>query len=190
MKYLAVDIETTGLLPIVNSILEVVMVADINEVIAPGCLPSLRFLFKKDSYFVQPYAASLHQRLWTEIANDAVTPGTIVVKEVKEMWPHVDKFVEQNFEGQKRITIAGKNFGNFDAQFLKPLPKYFTHRFLDPAIMFLDPDKDYAIPDMTECCKRAVTTPTDLHTAYGDCIDIIKLTRCAFKKIRAINNGS
>lgn len=83
----------------------------------------------------------------------------------------------------KSIYPAGKNFGSFDLQFLKPLVDKtvgerlpFKHRAFDPGSMYFSAG-DTELPDLTKCLERAGLQPDSLHTALGDARDVVRLIR-------------
>jgi hypothetical protein len=94
----------------------------------------------------------------------------------------VDWFHQQaGMARQDSIFSAGKNFAAFDLQFLKThnemdyrLP--FKHRYFDPGGMYFVPG-DTEIPPLPTCLNRAGLEPTNLHTAYGDACDVIRVLR-------------
>lgn len=68
MKYLSIDIETTGLDPEISDILEIGAVLDDLDSPKPvEDLPYLRIVVVKDRYSTDAYCADLHHDLWREI---------------------------------------------------------------------------------------------------------------------------
>lgn len=81
------------------------------------------------------------------------------------------------------MTLAGKNVGAFDLQWLKRyvavFEKYgelFRHRSLDPGSMYARPE-DEKVPGLLKCLERAELEPSGYHTALGDAWDVICLIR-------------
>ena len=66
--------------------------------------------------------------------------------------------------------------------YLKQVPKFFdcvkfSHKVLDPSILYWNPKEDKRLPGMEECLERAKFEPKINHTAVADCLDVIKLLR-------------
>lgn len=86
-------------------------------------------------------------------------------------------------DGAIKINIAGKNFGNFDSKFLEKLPHHnllvkFNHRILDPAMLYLDLEKDTeTLPSTETCMKRAGIDSEVKHTALEDAMNVVRLLR-------------
>ena len=85
---------------------------------------------------------------------------------------------------EKGLLAAGKNFASFDLQFLNQLPGFrkfirFKHRFLDPAMLWWDPDLDDGPPDTKTCMERAGLAGEVAHTAIEDALVVVKLIRAA-----------
>jgi hypothetical protein len=71
MKYVSIDVETTGLNPVMDSVLEFAAVYDCISRDPERCkitdLPSLRILVVPESLRCSAYVAKLHYRLWEEM---------------------------------------------------------------------------------------------------------------------------
>ena len=196
MKYLSIDIETTGLDYKVNQLIEIgVVLADTNDNSVPvENLPGLRILIPHDQYVINTYCMKLHEKLWPELnaaakaLKDSGVYSTKMTSVTYASAPgHIeyvlrDWFREVDFDAGvlgKRLTVAGKNFFGFDHKFLAPvLPEVkFHHRYIDPVMLFAKPD-DHQLPDLKECCKRAGIQLEGYHTAVGDAQTVVKLVRC------------
>lgn len=197
MKYVSIDIETTGLDPNKHDIVEFAAVLDATEYSIPvEQLPFFRAVIVTDNYNVSPYCGHLHFDLWKEIcvvdktrmADEGHYLGSYMHVETHYTKPEylIMLFVEwlekHGIEG--RINPVGKNFGAFDLHFLnrlegaKDLP--LKHRTLDPGCMYATAT-DEQIPSLEECLKRAGRTPDALHTALGDARDVVRLIRHKLK---------
>ncbi len=92
----------------------------------------------------------------------------------------------KDFSKPITISVAGKNFGSFDMQFLIKQPDWtnhiqISHRLLDPAMLFWDPIKDKRTPSMEECKIRAGFVETTVaHTTLADAWDVIQLLRTKY----------
>lgn len=193
MKYLSIDIETTGLDPSVHQILEMAAVLDDTEhpEIPVTDLPYFRALVLADNYTVNPYCAQLHSTgLWQEIMGDATKqlPHTIRVDATNLIYYFTDWLIRTT-KSDESVFAAGKNFGAFDLQFLKKYAKNigkaeklpFKHRYFDPGCMYYAPG-DTEIPSLPTCLSRAGLAPTNLHTALGDALDVIRVLRPKISK--------
>lgn len=184
MKYVSIDLETTGLDVYADDILEIGAVIDdlkspINE------LPRYRAVVGTSRYKGHPYALHLNAKLFKEIVD-----GSPDVKLPRDaIWGFVN-FLKDNGIDTSKIHAAGKNFANFDKPFLKnfydqnrhaigpePCIMNFHHRSLDPGSMYLDPVIDKWIPGMEECMRRAGIEGEVAHTAVEDALIVIKLIR-------------
>lgn len=185
MKYLSVDIETTGLDPETCDIIEFAAILEDTE-------NPLSFdqLHKFHCYFIpkfgvfqgEPYALSLHFTPFRRIADR--TPGFNYIKyddfvQLFMQWLHVIKL-------EDKITFAGKNFSAFDLQFLKGLLNWkqikYHHRALDPGILYWNPKTDVELPSTSECLKRAGLPDQASHQAMLDAWTIIQLLRVKFNE--------
>jgi hypothetical protein len=193
MTYVSIDIETTGLDPETCDVLEIGMVVDdtLHPEVPVEKLPSCRILVRPEDecYRGQPYALSMHPKLFREIAE-----GMKNDREGARIWhpehvgaPVYDFLVTNNLPDVtpnyfRHVTAAGKNFANFDARFLRKLGISFRHRVLDPGSLYFNPVLDDKMPDFAECLRRAGLEPTVAHTAVEDAQDVIRLLRVAWTR--------
>jgi DNA polymerase III epsilon subunit-like protein len=198
MKYVSIDIETTGLDPETCEILEVAAIIDTDRAIPIEKLPTFRFRFVKDVYQGEPFAFSMHKELLKDLAMNPVNvrhPGPA------DDWQNIygRPFDFSNCFGQwlnkwhvdpLSFVAAGKNFANFDAPFMKKLvgiPERLRwhHRILDPGNMFVLPS-DRTVPGTDDCCERAGVNPRDFqgsaHTAIYDAKLVVALIRKGFER--------
>jgi len=80
------------------------------------------------------------------------------------------------------INVAGKNFGTFDNVFLKKLPWWqklivAKQRIIDPAPLFVDWENDEELPSLTECKSRAGIGGSVTHNALEDAWDVVEVLR-------------
>lgn len=185
MRYLSLDIETGGLDPENNDLLEVgVIIADTAKPYDDS-LPKLRIGVLPHHYIghyrLHPVAATMNAKLLTELAggladksvtfDHLVTPNQ--VHQILDVW-------FQNHELGKKVVVGGKNVAGFDIPFLrKHCGKFpmFRHRVLDPGMLFLRPD-DEVPPDLKTCAVRAGLDVGRYagHTSIGDAslvVDVI-----------------
>jgi len=184
MRYVSIDIETTGLDPQENDIIEFGAVLDDLSSSTPiKMLPRFHCYFVRPFYNGSPFALSMHPKIFRRIADRE--SGYTYISATK-LGHRFQNFLLKN--GYKKdhdkicITAAGKNFGAFDLQFLKFKTDFLKHvevrhRILDPAVLYLERG-DAVIPGTSECKSRANLEKNVAHTAIEDAIDVIKLLRC------------
>jgi DNA polymerase III epsilon subunit-like protein len=198
MKYVSIDIETTGLDPDKCDVLEVAAVVDdLTCHNRQSCgvheLPSFRYVFMRDSYRGDPYALSMHPKLFAEIA--ARRAGYESVRDQHTTWYNKPCCFGDCFHGwlhTQRVdpmafNVIGKNFANFDARFLRRIdcsPRFkWNYRIMDVASMFALSTDEY-LPSTGECCERAGIYPADeidgnKHDALFDARVVVALVRKA-----------
>lgn len=198
MKYVSIDVETTGLDPAKSDVLEIGCILDelsvpLQEYPTVKDFQYLRIVIYREQYKTDAYCASLHKELWDEIKK----LDTTRLKEEGQftrLCGHVETeyttpegaidilldWLESNGISE-RITSAGKNFGAFDLQHLKKLcldgqTLPFKHRALDPGQLYYEKG-DTELPNLSKCLERAEMKPSALHTALGDAFDVVRLIR-------------
>lgn len=182
-KYVSIDIETLGLDPETCDIIEFGAVLDDLE--SPlETLPAYHtYLVKKDNlYCGQPFAMSMHPTILHRIAK---REGGYTY-----MYPHqLDQQFNQWLSGKGvvgKIVIAGKNFANFDLQFLKKIgfgsETQYHHRILDLGSLFFEVGKDIIPPDSKECMRRANVDGEVAHTAVEDALAVVRCIRTRLPK--------
>ena len=199
MKYVSIDIETTGSDPDKCQIIE--LVAVIDDLVTPfEELPKFRYLVKESTYKGEPYALSMHAALFREIATRLV-PGSFdpyrsygVTEDIFQTEVRLTgclrKWLEANGVTPSLFLVAGKNFAGFDARFMRRLPRadLFTweHRVLDPGPLYMLPT-DTIVPSTCTCLRRAeeqgmetYNIPGDPHTALYDALLVCALIRNHF----------
>ena len=186
MRYLSVDIETTGLSPSNHQIIEFAAVLEDTSNNTPvDKLPCWVTYFDHPQLLCDPYCVAnfkLSEIISKTLAiKKGATPGNIV---------NTDSFAKAFLTwvtglgllaAGQRLTFAGKNVGAFDIQFLRRLYDFdrlipYNHRYLDPAVLYVS-EEDAALPDMSECLKRAGLHYPVAHTALADARDVIRLFR-------------
>lgn len=186
MIYISIDLETTGVKPWLNQILE--FGAVIEDTDNPKPLEELTtfhtFIDNEDTELV-----------WNEVAKEMNKEiyRKITVKEAgyeytkpSELGPKFFNFlVENGFkveEGKVVINVAGKNFGTFDNNFLTACD-FFTdyirihQRVLDPAMLCIDWKSDKRLPNLNTCMERKGIKGEVSHNAVEDALDVIKVLR-------------
>jgi hypothetical protein len=200
MKYVSIDIETTGLDSDSCDIIE--FAAIIDDLKSQKPIDKLSFFHAyilppigSGQYKGQPYALSMHSKIFKRIATLEKPYMYLQTFELAETFSNW--LSNQDVTG--RITVAGKNYGMFDDRFLRDndWKEYvgMHHRVLDPAMYFLNPYEDKCLPDTKTCKERAnvwienfgTTEPfSDVevaHTALEDAKDVVKLMRVGAQMI-------
>ena len=193
MKYVSIDLETTGLSPENCDIVE--FGAVIDDLSNPVQIENLTKFHcyvlppENNSYRGEPYALSMHREIFLRIAerNKEENKKYHFVSPSKLGYRFSLFLLANGFEkkdDQVSINVAGKNFSSFDARFLDKTD-FRKHvnvrsRVLDPSILFWTPG-DETLPSMSVCKKRMGEGDNIAHTALEDAIDVIKLLRWAIK---------
>lgn len=190
MRYVSIDIETTGLNPDTCDIIE--FGAVIDDCVTPiDELPQFHCYLtppkSRNFYQGEPTALAMHREIFLHIADldlryDFCKPQHLGKKFAK--WLLVNEFVpEQGFFSETvRINVAGKNFSSFDWRFLRRLNNFedyvkIRQRILDPSILYFRPEIDESLPGMEECLRRAGYNKSVDHTAINDALDVIRCLR-------------
>lgn len=183
--YLSIDLETTGLDSDWCQILEIgAVIEDWRSPVHE--LPVFHAFYCHEHIYGEPYALAMNAKILKKIADrkDLSDPNALFLHPSKvtkafQKFLYDNGFVKGDNDKYK-VTVAGKNFGSFDLQFLKRQGLRnieFRHRFIDAGALFYNPAIDDVPPNTEECLRRAGMTPNVLHEAVPDAIDIIKLVR-------------
>ena len=137
--------------------------------------------FEKHHYIALSKLNILHNDKYFETRHNGIRfkqfVGVIQVDGLTiEILPKID-----NYKEDEKITVAGKNYSGFDKRFLEKLEGWntinFSHRVIDPSILYMDWDNDESLPNLDECLKRANINKTVSHNALDDAMDIVNLLR-------------
>lgn len=183
IKYVSIDIETTGRDPNKHSVLE------IGAVIANS--HDNRVIGK----FHRVILHTLADLIWDDVAKDMNEEWYIRAK-MNDNEPRCSKgrvllelagWLKINGVDPMKVWATGKNFGSFDLQFLNRLPGYneavkFKHRFLDPGTLYFDPEWDEEIPSSDVCMVRANLPGNVKHRALQDAEMVVMLLKTAWER--------
>lgn len=184
MKYVCIDIETTGLDPVNNQILQfAAVIRDTDKMLEPiEESPKLVCYVEHGYYHGQPYALAMNSKILYELAKSTDKRNGDSVSYDQLAHKFFNFLVENGYTVSlktHKITFvgAGKNFGTFDLQFLKNLPGWkdclsADSRVLDPGILFLEPN-DKKVPGLQNCLQRIDITKEISHDALEDVYDTI-----------------
>lgn len=182
MKYVAIDLETSGLNPETDQVLE--MAAVVDDLTSPlESLPRFRAYVRHNTYHGS--AAALYMN--REILKILSLPDSLDVVDAEAvMWkfynfltgpggiPVIDPTLPL------KVVAAGKNFASFDQKFISKLPNghyvKFHHRVMDPTMLYFE-KSDVVPPDSKLCMERAGLPGEVEHTALADALMVVKLIR-------------
>ena len=172
MRYVAIDVETTGLGERCG-LLELAMVAeDTTQTVPVEDLPFLRALFWPEGAVWEPFAMKMHRAngLLDEILANF---GSEYALDNAVAWGDAEKWLRANTSG--KIAPAGKNFAGFDRRFLGPIAGLFDYRALDPGSVFADFSKD-RLPGLADLLPQDRAS----HRALDDARDVVRVLRRAY----------
>ena len=192
MKYICSGIETTGLNPKSCLILEIGMVMENTRLKLPReqC-PTFHCYLDYKHFIGEDFALNMNKAIIQRIKDLQEQP--VLACESKSLLLGPDaavermiQFISPLFPNEYKITIAGKNAASFDIPFLKmmgdghgeKLP--FSHRVIDPAMLFVDWKLDDKLPDLKLCKDRAGVTGEVSHNSLDDAWDVIQLLRTRY----------
>lgn len=170
-RYVAIDIETTGLDLARAQILQVGAVFDDGESPTES-LKRFDAVVRYDSIsYGEPFALQLNAGLFRRMSTDEAEPLANVRARFLA-WLHGCP----NGGSMSKLTPAGKNFAGFDRIILERefgrLP--LSHRTIDPGALWL-PDFGY-VPSQGELNER-LGRPKVSHDAVADCLDVVAAIR-------------
>lgn len=186
VRYLSLDLETSGSNPRRHQILEMaVVIENTRQPLPLAELPAFRRVVQHPEYVGTAGALALNARLLAELAQKTPNPERCTPE---ELLPQLHAFlVAQQFTpdatGLIAVTVAGKNVASFDLGFLKELPGWGTlvradPAMLDPAAFYLNWHKDSRLPTMAVCKARAGFDDREVaHEALADALDVVRLLR-------------
>lgn len=176
MKYISIDIETTGLDPDTCQILEIGAIYYQSGV---GELDRFHCYIDHEKFVGEPYALWLNSHIFKTITDSYSEPNELVMtpnKARKNFGNWLSKLYLDN--DKRKLVPAGKNFASFDRQFLLKLMPSFTtmvgHKTLDPGSMYVNKD-DTSVPGLPECLRRVGLKDTVTHHALDDAQQVIDL---------------
>ena len=168
MKYVSVDIETTGLDPTTCGVIEIAMVFDdLSDKEFDPVVKS--WLIDPGVCKWEPNALEMHTESGLASRWAEANPTMNV-----RVWRATQCGVMLG-----RRPVAGKNFWSFDANFLGQdwCREAFGHRGLDPAILFLQTG-ELRPPNLATCMDRAGLAHDGVtHLAAADAYDVCRCLR-------------
>ena len=204
MKYISIDIETTGLNPLTCNTLSIgAIIEDTNNPVPYEELPKFHVAILHEELQGSPYAINMNHELIETIVqyqtaqdqdekNDLVHMTGMQFLKLEDVAQAFQYFLFENkmtnhLHASKptTITAAGKNFGTFDKLFLEQIPEWnqyvkFRSRIIDPSILFVDWKNDGQLPSLNECKERANVPGVVTHNALEDAWDVIQTLRTKY----------
>jgi len=194
MKYISLDLETTGIDPVIDQILQISMVVDdlAKPEVPVEDLPHFTAFIKHEVIIGNAFALGMNGWILDIISgrNKKQPPYPVLTNKTTQQLEDTGycgswlsdalEFMDKHF-GDDKITVAGKNVAGFDIPFLPDVVKaQFRHRVLDVGPLYFNPLFDKAVPDLAVCKKRAgINTPV-AHDAREDALDVIRLIRSKY----------
>lgn len=191
MKYVSLDLETTGLDSNLHQIIEIACVID-----DLSCPPEIDYLRKCESYHkivrhpnynFSPHAMKMHMRngLLDELLGNAYVDSADVAGADQVGGLLMNWLIKSDLHDPfSKPAVAGKNFARFDAPFLLKLhgfsigQEWWHHRSLDVGSLYAKAT-DTELPSTEECLKRAGLKSGGNHRAMDDALDVVRLVRHA-----------
>ncbi len=187
MKYISLDIETTGLNKNNCQVLQVAAVIDdfsspIEE------LPRFVAFVNHENLKFEPYALNLHMKtglLQRYLDDKDKVEFTWVIRKLEDFLK-----VHYPLAEKEKYNVAGKNVAGFDLPFLiaqngntmTPVKHQFldkiSHRIIDPGTSFTNFVSDKSVASLDVCKKRAgiISSPVT-HDALDDALDVVQVVR-------------
>jgi DNA polymerase III epsilon subunit-like protein len=166
MKYISIDIETTGLSPTNNQVLEVgAVLGDTHD---PTIIGEFQVIMLHSTLIGDPFAINMNQELIRIISGQrdrqeltseeaSLFTGFIVPADFCRFFA-IWAYDLNNLSKDSGILFGGKNVASFDLPFLDELGFGRTikrkHRVLDPAMLYIEPS-DVVPPDLDTCIRRS-----------------------------------
>lgn len=165
MIYVSIDLETTGLDPDQNQVLEIGAV--IQQAGGAQVDDPFHAILHWENLTGSATALAMNARLIKLIADgEGYDP--------QEAWRMFEQWLGPHLT-MGRIVVAGKNFASFDARFIRRaaphLLQKFHRRVLDPRSFWTRPE-DACSPSLAECLERAGLPPHNVHNAFADAMAV------------------
>lgn len=207
MKYVSIDIETTGLNPETHQILSVgAVIEDTNNKKPYYRAPKFYAVIPRYCIVGHPMALHMNAELigdianynegrgsrlhsWVETQHDGVKTMEGVLETEQVLLEKLHSWLCENFSTSTTdkitITVAGKNFWGLDAPFLNKIRGFghkieFSKRSIDPATLFTDFQNDETLPNMAKCMERAGIPGEVTHNALQDAWDVVQVLRTKY----------
>jgi oligoribonuclease len=184
MRFVSIDVETTGLDPERHCILEIGAVA--YDFAHPTFREVFHYFLDAKSLLVNVDTLKFHLKGGAERMNYFLTgEPRIHYRNVMDAFANWARKIGVYGDG-KKVLATGKNFGSFDLQFIKRLPfcpdDLFHHRTIDVGTFHFNPSTDSVPPSLDQCLVRANVPKKVSHTAVDDAEAVALLIHKAYGK--------
>jgi oligoribonuclease (3'-5' exoribonuclease) len=185
MKYISIDIETTSLVPDPKNILMVAMVLEDSDhpEVPVEELPKFACLVWRSEYTGQAFALQMNHELLLTLAKTGVNPRATPypIYNGDEWTQEASAWLNEHFNINEKIVVAGKNVAGFDLQFFpKEFRALFFYRTIDPGSTFINWTKDS--PPSLDNLLKLYNLGSVTHNAVQDAYDVIKVLRQSYKR--------
>ena len=181
MKYISVDLETTGLSPRTDQVLQIAMVLEDTEENAPvEELPYINLYVTHERLEGHPTAllmnAGLLARIYDTDLDDDIWRGP-----EDQAWGWVAEWVRMRqfyTDGKKaKMVLAGKNVAGFDRHFFPAhVDNLFHHRVIDAGSVCVDWEQVY-VPSLESLLRKMEGPRSVTHDALEDARDVVRVLR-------------
>lgn len=204
MLLASIDLETTGLEPNEDQILEVAIIIDPDQTTPIEILPYFHCAVSHDRYEGGAFALAMNQTLLYYLATGGKQPEHVLTRGLTQdklpiipsydLTGHIHGFLQNMLtlhgaNEKARFTAVGKNVAGFDLPFLNQLDgmdlsKYLGHRVLDPGSMYVR-QADSSPPNLMTCLTRSGVQKRICHRAWTDAAMTLDIVRAGMKMIDA-----
>jgi len=184
LKYFSIDIETTGLNPEKDQILQVGIAFEDTENIVPIIeIPCDEWVIRYNRIEGDPFAIQMNADIIKHSIENPLPDDVIdrcnIIPCLLSFIRKCDPSIPSNHI--PTINVAGKNFNGFDRLFLEKIEGFsnhirIRHRVLDPAMLCVD-WTEHRLPDLQDCLDKSNLLSMVKHTAMQDAIDVINIIR-------------
>ena len=178
MKYLSVDLETTGLDHTKHSVIEfAAILADTNN--GGEIKGAFRGHIFPENMVWDSYCLRLHREWLDWILNipQAKWAENLIYSDMVQLMGAFAAWRE-TYGLEKSVSVAGKNFGTFDSRFLMGnyCDRWYKRRIIDVGTMYREKGDD-VLPDLETCKRRSGLFESNrvAHDALSDAMDVVKL---------------
>lgn len=193
MKFIVIDIETTGINTTEDDVLSIsAVIEDTKELKPIEELPTFNYAILHDRITGSPFALNMNKELIAKISNrltEIASNKPYTECDINFTYPAIiaDAFhswLFKNNVGYETQTYAGKNIASFDIPFLKNrIPGWLEkipmkQRTIDPAILCVDWENDIEMPNLQTCVNRIRDDDTEVtHNSLEDCYNTLLVIR-------------